>query len=96
MISKYRVDFYRLARTMSEIAKESEMDQFLKDQMGPVLFEKINKHIPDGHILDTVQVIEKAGLSGKDIMDKHVLPHFKEAKLSSWDCVELEDEYDHQ
>ena len=81
-MKKYRVDFSRLARDVSEIQQDYAVVEFLS------LFAPAAKldFMPEGHILDSMQVQDDEDLSGTELMRRHVLPTYPEAKLQSWDC----------
>ena len=92
MISKYRVDFSRLTRSMDEIQRQLEVFELMDRSLPSVAKEKVwrfNESLPEGHILDYVMVIDKAGMFGKDILEKHIKPFIPEAVLTSWDEIPL-------
>ena len=95
-MSKYRIDFSRLARNEEEILKQKQVEEFLSLVIGSMTKDKtqraMNKHNDfcadlekDGHILDSLVFESNEVLNGKEILSKFVHHKYPEAKLMSWD-----------
>ncbi len=81
----YRIDFTRLARNENEVIKHKLVTEFCEHVCGHA-GHKLFSLMPDGHILDTKIVNDIEGMTGKDILQKHILSLYPEAKFSCWDC----------
>jgi hypothetical protein len=49
--------------------------------------DKMGSFIPEGHILDSKVVEDKEDMFGPDLMKRHIVPTYPEAKLMSWDEI---------
>ena len=79
MISRYRVDFSRLARSIYEIAEDTDAVEFCEevaklcnDRAHKVL-KDFGNSLPDGHILDSIAVYDKSGMLSSELLSKYVV-----------------------
>ena len=92
-MTKYRIDFSRLARSEEEIFNHKVTKDFLysisKDNQR--VLEKhdefFDNYLPDGHIVDSVRIEDCQDLNGKQVFDKHIKKRYPESKFLSWDHV---------
>jgi hypothetical protein len=81
----YRIDYYRLARTEDEIIRHKLTTEFIDHTINKLGRNNLRNEIPDGYILDSFVINDTPGLSGKEVLEKHIRTKYKEATLSSWD-----------